>query len=325
MGDTGPTTGRRVLVAGATGYIGGAVADALQRRGDIVTALVRPGTRHATLPCPVLAVDLTDATQARQALERLQIDVVVSCLASRSGAPDDAWAVDHGANVALLAAAEHGGAGHFQLLSAICVQRPQLAFQHAKLAFEARLRAARIDHSIVRPTAFFKSLSGQIERVLAGKPCLLFGDGTATACKPISRDDLARYLLHVLDTPTLHNQTLLVGGPGPALTPRAQGELLFELTGRSPRFRHVPVALFDVAERCLAPLGRFSSRYAERAEFARIGRYYATESMLPWDASREAYDAAATPSYGTETLANHYRTLLETGTYTARDEAQRLF
>lgn len=42
-----------------------------------------------------------------------------------------------------------------------------LQFQKAKLAFEAELTAAgdagEIGYSIVRPTAFFKSVSGQLE------------------------------------------------------------------------------------------------------------------------------------------------------------------
>ncbi|RYE56062.1 MAG: hypothetical protein EOP18_04935, partial [Rhizobiaceae bacterium] len=36
-------------------------------------------------------------------------------------------------------AAQRAGVGHFVLLSAICVQKPKLAFQQAKLAFEAAL------------------------------------------------------------------------------------------------------------------------------------------------------------------------------------------
>ena len=54
------------------------------------------------------------------------------------------------------------GAKHFVLLSAICVQKPLLAFQAAKLKFEEALQAAGdISYSIVRPTAFFKSLAAQ--------------------------------------------------------------------------------------------------------------------------------------------------------------------
>ena len=59
------------------------------------------------------------------------------------------------------------------------MQKPLLGFQQAKLAFEAELQASALTWSIVRPTAFFKSLSGQIARVQAGKPFLLFGNGDA--------------------------------------------------------------------------------------------------------------------------------------------------
>ena len=46
------------------------------------------------------------------------------------------------------------------------------------------------------------------------------------------------------------------------------------------------------------------------AEFARIGHYYGTESMLVWDAARGRYDEAATPQYGQDTLREHYARML---------------
>ena len=64
--------------------------------------------------------------------------------------------------------AEHIGIGRFVLVSAICVQRPRLAFQHAKLAFEAELAASQLDWTVLRPTALMKSLSGQLARVRPG-------------------------------------------------------------------------------------------------------------------------------------------------------------
>lgn len=47
---------------------------------------------------------------------------------------------------------------------------PHTQFQHAKLKFESYLRskADSITHTIVRPTAFFKSVSGQLEIVQQG-------------------------------------------------------------------------------------------------------------------------------------------------------------
>lgn len=75
----------------------------------------------------------------------------------------DSWAIDYQATLNTLEVAQETGASHFVLLSAICVQKPLLEFQHAKLKFEEALQSAKgITHSIVRPTAFFKSLAGQV-------------------------------------------------------------------------------------------------------------------------------------------------------------------
>jgi divinyl chlorophyllide a 8-vinyl-reductase len=231
-------------------------------------------------------------------------------MASRTGTPRDAWAVDHAAHLQLLAAAKEAGVGQMVLLSAICVQKPLLAFQEAKLAFERELTASGLTWSIVRPTSFFKSLSGQVARVQRGKPFLVFGDGTLTACKPISDADLGAFIASCLDDPAQRNRVLPIGGPGEAMTPREQGELLFRLAGRPSRFKQVPVAMLDLIIALLSGLGRIVPPLADKAQLARIGRYYATESMLVWDAASQRYDAAATPSFGTETLAEHYAKLL---------------
>jgi len=45
----------------------------------------------------------------------------------------------------------------------------------------------------------------------------------------------------------------------------------------------------------------------DAAEFGKIGRYYAAESMLVMDPETEQYDATATPSYGTDTLEAFFK------------------
>ncbi len=320
----GPTPKVRLRTAllGATGTIGRATADALLRRGHDVVCLVRPrangaaglpGSATAGLPAglTIRNVDVrAPVALARDGFGGERFDAVVSCMASRTGAPADAWAIDHRAHLNVLEAAQQAGVRHFVLLSAICVQKPLLAFQQAKLAFEATLTDSGLRYSIVRPTAFFKSLSGQIERVRAGKPFLLFGDGRLTACKPISDRDLADFIAACLDDESRWNRILPIGGPGEAITPLQQGEALFALLGRPPRFRQVPVALLDVIIAGLNLGGRVIPPLSAKAELARIGRYYATESMLVLNPATGHYDAAATPSTGTETLFDFYRAVL---------------
>ncbi|MBK6854828.1 MAG: NAD(P)H-binding protein [Burkholderiales bacterium] len=307
---------------GATGTIGQATVRALLRRGHEVVCFVRPraGVGGALAPddstrlLAGAAVRFGDVCRpgslATDGFCGEHFDVLVSCLASRTGAPRDAWAIDHQAHVAALAAARAAGVTQVVLLSAICVQKPLLAFQQAKLAFERVLIDSGLTYSIVRPTAFFKSLSGQIERVRRGKPFLVFGDGRLTACKPISDDDLGDYLATCLDDPSRHNRVLPIGGPGEAITPLQQGEHLFALMGKPARFKHVPVGLLDTIITVLGTFGRLVPRLAEKAELARIGRYYATESMLVLDPATGRYDAAATPSTGKDTLFDFYAALL---------------
>jgi divinyl chlorophyllide a 8-vinyl-reductase len=312
----------RVLLLGASGTIGLATANALVRQGHDVVCFLRK-SKNTLAGAPFhLSVQLQGATLRYGdpcLFESLKqdgfcdehFDAVVSCMASRTGTPRDAWAVDFQAHVHLLQAAKESGVLYFVQLSAICVQKPLLAFQQAKLAFEKELMASGLTYAIVRPTAFFKSLSGQLERVKKGKPFLIFGDGQLTACKPISDDDLGDYIASCLTDVSKHNQILPIGGPGPAITPLAQGAYLFKQLNKPPQFKSVPVGVLDFIIGLLTVIGKVIPAAADKAELARIGRYYATESMLVWNESLSQYDPEGTPSFGHQTLFDAYSSWLE--------------
>ncbi|MEQ8411535.1 MAG: NAD(P)H-binding protein [Erythrobacter sp.] len=314
------SSARRVLLAGASGTIGRAAARALVDAGHHVTCVLRESAsaREAAMAlegdgCAVHFADLGDTAALAERFAGSEAQVVMSCIASRSGSPRDSKRVDHDANLALLEAAEAAGADHFILLSAICVQRPKLAFQHEKLRFEARLKQSPLAQTIVRPTAFFKSLSGQVERVRAGKPFLIFGDGELTACKPISDRDLGRFLALCVTDPNKRDAILPIGGPGPAISLKEQGTMLCELAGREPAFKSVPPRMFTLASRVLGLGAPFAEWFAEKSEYARIAHYYATESMLVLDPDSGEYSDRATPEFGEDTLRAHYERLLAQG------------
>ncbi|MBO8093699.1 MAG: NAD(P)-dependent oxidoreductase [Prosthecochloris sp.] len=315
----------RVFVVGSTGYIGKFVVRELVKRGyDVVSfARERSGVNAST-----------DADETRRQLKGSEVrfgdvcsldsvmqkgicgehfDVVISCLTSRNGGIKDSWMIDYQATRNALDAALAAGAGHFILLSAICVQKPMLEFQRAKLKFEKELQESGITYSIVRPTAFFKSLAGQVEAVKNGKPYMMFGDGGLTSCKPISEADLARYIADCIDDTSKHNAVLPVGGPGRAISAKEQGDMLFELLGREPRFRRVPVAMFDIIIPVLSFLAKIFPAFEDKAEFARIGKYYSSESMLVLNPDTGQYDEDLTPSYGSDTLRDFYRRVLKEG------------
>ncbi len=315
----------RVFVVGATGYIGKFVVRELVARGYEVVSFARDrsgvGSKmRAGETCiqlkgsEVRFGDVSDMESLKKSgIRGEHFDVVVSCLTSRNGGVKDSWNIDYQATRNALDAAQAAGATHFVLLSAICVQKPLLEFQRAKLKFEHELQESGLTWSIVRPTAFFKSISGQVESVKKGKPFVMFGDGELTSCKPISEADLARFIADCLEDPAKKNRILPVGGPGKAISFRQQGEMLFELLGRKPKFKSMPIEMFDVIIPVLSMLAKIFPKMQDKAEFARIGKYYCSESMLVLDPQTGRYDADLTPSYGNDTLRDFYKRVLREG------------
>ncbi|GJP57234.1 hypothetical protein CLOM_g16262 [Closterium sp. NIES-68] len=314
-----------VAVVGPTGYIGKFVTRELIKRGYKVTAVARErsgigGKKSAEETAlelegaTVLFADVTSEEALTRALDGTPVDVIVSCLASRTGGIKDSWLIDYTATKNSLEAGKKAGATHFVLLSAICVQRPLLEFQRAKLKFENELQAdPAVTHSIVRPTAFFKSLGGQVESVKGGGPYVMFGDGQLCACKPISEADLASFIADCVQDPGKANKVLPIGGPGEALTPLQQGQMLFEVVGKDPKFIKVPIGVMDFVIGVLDLLAKAFTSLEDAAEFGKIGRYYAAESMLVWDEQRQRYDADATPSYGKDTLREFFEKVVRDG------------
>ncbi|CAL5337825.1 unnamed protein product [Camellia sinensis] len=302
-----------VLVVGSTGYIGNFVVKELVKKGFNVVAIARErsgvGARNSkedTLEQLKGAnVCFSDVTQL-DCLEKIEpVDRGVK----------DSWKIDYEATKNNLVVGRNHGASHFVLLSAICVQKPLLEFQRAKLKFEAELmREAEEDdgftYSIVRPTAFFKSLVGQIEMLKNGKPYVVFGDGNLCASKPISEPDLALFIVDCMLSEDKINRVLPIGGPGKALTPFDKGEMLFRILGKKPKFFRVPMQIMDLVIGVLDFLVRIFPSMEDVAEFAKIGRYYAAESMLVLDPETGDYSAEKTPSYGKDTLEEYFERVI---------------
>ena len=87
---------------------------------------------------------------------------------------------------------------------------------------------ASLTDSIVRPTAFFKSVSGQLESILEGNAYVLFGDGAVTQCNPIAEEELAEYMIDSSLEQYKEQRwgkILNVGGPDAPLSNKMLGEV----------------------------------------------------------------------------------------------------
>lgn len=325
-------SGEKVCVVGATGYIGKFVVQECLRRKYPTTAVVR-STKISDTVAPylgdahILTASPTDRQALLDTLATSPPDVFICCLASRSGTKSDSELVDYQASVNCLEVARELGARHFVLLSAFCVAKPWLQFQFAKLKTEEALAAqGDISYSIVRPTAFLKSVSGQVEIVKDGGPFVFFdlGEGRSAVCNPIAESDLAKAIVDCICDPSKSSQgggnpIWNIGGPDPGYSMSEQGQLIAdavaEVNGdsssrisgkKAPWLLPVPIALFDVIINTLDFFaGVFNStKLSDAAEFGRIGKYYAVEDMLTTDPAEK---------YGQIKLYDHYVKVVREG------------
>lgn len=314
---------KTAVIAGATGYIGKSVVRESVRQGYKTIALVRDASKLNSPEgkksiqgffddAQVVECDVTDDMQVKAVMKEIaqsngRIDAVVSCLASRSGVKKDAYSIDYQATLNCLEAGRAAKAGHFVLLSAFCVKNPWLQFQQAKLKFEAALQEqSDMSWSIVRPTAFFKSVSGQLEVCQSGAPFVMFGNGEVTRCNPIAESDLATYLMDCINEKSRHNKIINLGGPDEPLTMKRQGEMLFQALKMEPKYFYAPLWLFDAIINTLQFFADVtgSEQLEDAAETGRIGKYYAVEDMLTTKPDEK---------YGTITLQDHYNRIAVEG------------
>ena len=322
---------RNVLLLGASGYIGHHVEKKLLELGYNLICTTRKKTETFALHQrdhlnSKFYLDWNDKESANDFFKACpKFDVVISCIASRSGGIKDSWNIDFNANKTVLNLAIEKNAKQFIFLSAICVQKPKLAFQKAKKAFEDELIKSPIAYTIIRPTAFFKSISGQVKRIKKGKKFVLFGSGELTCCKPISESDMADFICDSIDNVYRMNRLLPIGGPGSALTPKQQAKILFKVARKPEKYVRIPAALFPLVNTILFPFSLIFSNLVDKREFLKIAYYYATESMIVWDSSRKTYDAEATPEYGSENLETFYKEMMHEGTSGQEMGQNRLF
>lgn len=286
---------KKVLIVGATGYIGSAVVTESVRQGYDVIAVTRSLKNDCQFDgAEVVLADVTDPAAIAEAFNR-KIDVVISCLACRSGLARDFDEIDYKATLNILNAAKENGTGKFILLSAICVRKPDLPLQLAKLKMEDALIRSGIDYTIVRPTAYFWVFDAQTRMIENGKPGYLIGTGDQARHNPIAKEDLAEFMVGCIGSSEHQNRIFIIGGPevpDNTVTYRDSLMMIFESMGKEPKLVSIPGWLLTAVIRITGFIGLFFRKIGVFSEFLKIVYYYLENDMRA-------------PGYGSITLKQH--------------------
>jgi uncharacterized protein YbjT (DUF2867 family) len=237
---------RTLLVAGASGALGAAVARRAASRGWSVRAMVRDPARLPADLVPLLAGVATADARDRAAVDRAVAgaDAVFSCIgASVMPVLGRGWrgygAVDWPCNRTLVDAAHGAGVRRFVYVSVF--HHPdmrRLAYIDAHERVVDHLRGVGLGFAVVRPTGFHSAISELVDMARKGKLPEIGGGGSRT--NPIADDDLADVCAGALD----HADPALAidcGGPE-ILTRREMAEAAFAALGRPARIRSLPAA-----------------------------------------------------------------------------------
>ena len=151
----------RVLVAGATGYLGKNIIKNLVGRAFNTTAIIRTASKffEPDLPIKVLRAEVTAAQTLKNCCDG--IDVIISTIGiTRQADCLSYMKVDYQANLNLLNEAKKSNVKKFIYVSALHGNSlKSLKIFEAKEKFVDELKASGIDYCIIRPTGFFADMA----------------------------------------------------------------------------------------------------------------------------------------------------------------------
>ncbi len=213
-----------VAVAGGTGFVGGAIAAELHRRGHRVVVLSHRG-ESARGPLPddieIRTADVAQSATLEPALAG--VDALVVALAfpgSPMESPRKGWtfeAIDARGTERLSAAAVAAGVGRLVYISgAGAAPDAERHWFRAKWRAEEAIRASGITSTIIRPTWIFGPRDVSLNRFLAFArrlPVVPLTNGGGQLLAPVFIDDAARLAADSLTDPAAADQVFELGGP----------------------------------------------------------------------------------------------------------------
>jgi uncharacterized protein YbjT (DUF2867 family) len=261
---------KRVLVAGATGYLGKYAVQAFKQRGYFVRVLTRSEERlyeRGPFTAPALSKDdfdelfVGEVSQPETLAGAMDdIDLVYSCVGisrQRDGLTFEQ--VDYQCNKNLIELAEASGVKRFTYVSMQGAENiMQLAITQAHEKVVDALKASSMEHRIVRPCGYFSDMGVLYDMAKKGRSFLV-GTGN-NKMSPIHGRDLANVCVDVSEGDELDVEA---GGPE-IMTQKEAAELAFEVAGNPVKITVIPLW---VARGLVKVIGVLSSQFGDLADF----------------------------------------------------------
>jgi len=228
---------KKVLVAGATGYLGRYVLQEFKEQEYWIRALARNATKLENLTEYIdekFIGEITDSNSLSGICK--DMDIVFSSIGITKQKDGLSYMdVDYQANMNLLDEAKKSGVKKFMYVSVLNGDKLRyLKICEAKEKFVAELKNSGLDYCIIRPNGFFSDMSEFLKMANKGK-IYLFGDGNQKS-NPIHGEDLAKVCIDAIEN---KEDEIEVGGPE-TLTHNKITELAFNAIGKKTKVIHIP-------------------------------------------------------------------------------------
>lgn len=235
-----------ILVAGATGYIGGRLVPELIERGYTVRVMVRVESPEHTERWPEAEVVVADALQAEPVFHALEgVDVVFYLIHSMLYGLDKFENADHHAAENFRKAAEQQGVDRIIYLGGLGDARTTLSTHlTSRLQVADEFMQSPVPATILRAAIIIGSGSASYEMInhLVRKlPLFLVPVWAKTKCQPVGLRDVIKSLVGVLELPATAGRTFDIGGSD-VLTYEEMLKIQADILGKKRLFVRSPIS-----------------------------------------------------------------------------------